>query len=186
MILLILGLVIWSGVHFLPATGAYKRKKIMAKVGVLPYKAGFALTIIGSMFLMVLGWRSMTPVQLYQLPDWVKYITYLFVLDAFILLFAAQVKTNIKRVLRHPQLTGLVFWSFGHLLVNGDSRSLILFTGFLIWAKLQIILTNKRDGKRQLPDKVPVMNDLKAVAGGIVVFIIVVFAHPYISGVSLI
>lgn len=186
MILLILGLMIWSAAHFLPAAGAYKRKKLMATIGVLPYKAGFALTIIGSITLMVIGWRSMNPVQLYVLPEWVKYITYLFVLDAFILFFAAQVKTNIKRVLRHPQLTGLVFWCFGHLLINGDSRSLILFTGLLIWAKIQIILTNKRDGKRQLPDRVPVRNDLKAVAGGIVVFIILVYLHPYLSGVSII
>ena len=186
MLLLVFGLIIWSTAHLLPAAGAYKRKKLMAKIGVVPYKVGFALTIVGSIVLMVLGWRSINPAQLYILPEWVKYITYLFVLEAFILFVAAQLKTNIKRILRHPQLTGLVFWSIGHLLVNGDSRSLTLFVGLLLWAKLQIIFTNKRDGKRVLPDKVPLKNDLIVVAGGVVVFMVFLFAHPYITGVSII
>ncbi|NKB36869.1 MAG: NnrU protein [Gammaproteobacteria bacterium] len=185
MFLLILGIVIWSAAHFLPATDAYKRKKIMAKVGVIPYKIGFALTIIGSMVLMVVGWRSITPVYLYALPEWVKYITYLFVLITFILFAAARSKTNIKRILRHPQLTGLVFWAFGHLLVNGDSRSLILFAGMLVWAKIQIILTNKRDGKRELPASVPVQNDVLTVILGTVAFVGFAFAHRYITGVAL-
>ena len=33
----------------------------------------------------------------------------------------------IKRVLRHPQLKGLGLWSAGHLCLNGDSKSLLLF-----------------------------------------------------------
>ena len=182
MILLILGLLIWTGAHLLPAAGAYKRKKLMAKMGVGPYKASFALTIIASIVLMVIGWRSITPEYLYSLPSWTRIITMIFVLITFILFVAAQVKTNIKRVLRHPQLTGLVFWAVGHLLANGDSRSLVLFGGLLIWAKLQIIFTNKRDGKRQIPDKVPVLNDVLTVVGGVVVYALLVLAHPYFTG----
>ncbi|MFT7461024.1 MAG: putative membrane protein, partial [Planctomycetota bacterium] len=78
---------------------------------------------------------------------WVNYFTLILVFIAFVLFVAAQVKTNIKRVLRHPQLTGLVFWCIGHLLANGDSRSLVLFLGLLIWAKLQIILPTNPMGK---------------------------------------
>ena len=132
---------------------------------------------------MTLGWQSVEAIQLYVLPEWVNYFTRFLVLITFILFVAAQVKTNIKRVLRHPQLTGLVLWSIGHLLANGDSRSLVLFTGLLIWAKLEIILINKRDGKRTLPDIVPVKNDVLTVVAGIIVFSVFVFAHPYFTGV---
>ena len=186
MTLLILGLLIWTGAHLFPAAGAYKRKKLMAKMGIAPYKAAFALTILSSLTLMVFGWRSINPEHLYVLPAWTRMITMVFVLITFILFVAAQVKTNIKRVLRHPQLTGLVFWSVGHLLANGDSRSLVLFGGLLIWAKLQIIFTNKRDGKRQVPEKVPVLNDVLTVTGGCVVYVLLLLAHPYFTGMPVI
>ncbi len=86
------------------------------------YKLTFAAVIISAIVLMVSGWRAIEPVQLYTLPGWVNYFTLILVFIAFVLFVAAQVKTNIKRVLRHPQLTGLVFWCIGHLLANGDSR----------------------------------------------------------------
>jgi uncharacterized membrane protein len=183
--LLILGLLLWITAHLFPAVAAYKRKKLILKTGLIPYKLSFAIIIVSSIVLMVFGWRSTVPVQIYVLPQWVNYLTMLMVLLTFILIVAAQVRTNIKRVLRHPQLTGLVLWSTGHLLANGDSRSLVLFLGLLIWAKVQIITTNKRDGKRVLPERVPVQNDIATVVGGIVVFIVFFFAHAYITGVSL-
>ncbi len=183
--LLILGLIIWIVAHLFPALAPYKRKKLILKMGVIPYKLVFAGTIISSITLMVFGWKSIEAVQLYSLPDWSRYVTLLLVLLSFILFVAAQVKTNIKRILRHPQLTALVLWSIGHLLVNGDSRSLTLFLGLLIWAKLQIIFTNKRDGKRVIPDKVPVLNDVLTFVGGIAAFAAVLYAHPYFTGVSI-
>jgi uncharacterized membrane protein len=185
MSLLIAGLILWIAAHFFPAMAPYKRKRLIAKMGLIPYKISFALVIISSIVLMVFGWRSIVPMQLYQLPQWTHYITLALVLISFILFVAAQVKTNIKRVLRHPQLTALVLWSIGHLLVNGDSRSLVLFLGLLIWAKLQVVATNKRDGKRELPEKMNIKNDIFTVIGGVTVFIIMIFAHPYITGISI-
>ena len=186
MILLFTGLILWTGVHLFPALASYKRKKLIHKIGVVPYKLGFASLIVSSIVLMVFGWQSVDPIDIYALPVWVNYLTLLLVLFTFILFVAAQVKTNIKRILRHPQLTGLVLWSTGHLLANGVSRSLVLITGLLIWAKLQIISTNKRDGKRIMPDRVPVKNDVLTVVGGIAVFAAFLFAHPYLTGVSII
>ena len=186
MIILVLGLLLWIAVHLFPGCASYKRKKLMARIGVIPYKLGFATLIVGSIVLMSAGWQSVEAIELYALPGWINYITLILVLLTFILFVAAQVKTNIKRVLRHPQLTGLVLWCTGHLLANGDSRSLVLFAGLLIWAKLEIIAINKRDGKRILPDTVPVTYDLLTIVGGVVVFSIFLFAHPYITGVSII
>lgn len=186
MLILVLGLLLWIVVHLFPGLAAYKRKKLMARTGVIPYKLGFAALIVSSVVLMTIGWRSIEPVELYALPGWINYITKMLVLLTFILFVAAQVKTNIKRVLRHPQLTGLVLWCTGHLLANGDSRSLVLFAGLLIWAKLEIIVINRRDGKRIVPDTVPVGYDVLTVVGGGVVFFIFLFAHPYITGVYII
>lgn len=186
MIILVLGLLLWIVVHLFPGFASYQRKKLMLKIGVIPYKLVFATLIVSSIVLMTIGWQSIEPIQLYALPGWINYITKFLALLTFILFVAAKAKTNIKRVLRHPQLTGLVLWCIGHLLANGDSRSLVLFAGLLIWAKLQIIAINKRDGKRILPDTVPVAYDVLTIVGGVVVFSIFLFAHPYITGVSII
>jgi uncharacterized membrane protein len=186
MLVLALGLLLWSVAHLFPAIAVYKRKKLMANIGIVPYKLGFAVLIFTSMALMVIGWRSITPTYLYALPPWVNYLTLVMVVITFILFVATQVKSNIKRVLRHPQLTGLIFWSTAHLLANGDSRSLLLFLSMLVWAILQIIMTNKRDGERVMPEKVSIVNDILTVVGGIAVFTAFLFAHPYIAGVSVI
>lgn len=184
--MLVLGLLLWSGVHLFPAMAAYKRKKLMAKIGVVPYKLVFALLIVTSVIIMVIGWRSITPTYFYILPLWVNYLTLVIVVLAFILFAAAQTKTNIKRLLRHPQLTGLIFWSIGHLLANGDSRSLLLFLGLLVWAVVQIIMTNKRDGKWVRPEKVPMLNDIITLVIAMAVFTAFLFAHPYIAGVPIV
>ena len=186
MLSLILGIVLWIVAHLFPALGSYNRKKLILKLGLIPYKIGFAAIIISSITLMVFGWQSIVPVQLYSLPYWTKYLTFLLLLLSLILFVAAQTKTNIKRVLRHPQLSGLILWCLGHLLVNGDSRSLVLFGGLMIWAKLQVLATNKRDGKREVPDKIALKNDVITVLGGVLVFTILIFVHPYLTGISIV
>jgi len=178
--------VLWSVIHLLPSLVPGKRGAAVNKIGLLPYKLVFAALIVIAIGLMVIGWRSIEPVVIYTLPQWVNYITIFLVLITFILFVAAKARTNIKRALRHPQLTGLVLWCSGHLLANGDNRSLVLFAGLLIWAKLEIIFINRRDGERILPESVPVINDIMTVAGGIVVFLILLFAHPYFTGVAII
>ena len=39
---------------------------------------------------------------------------------------------GIMRVTRHPFLNGMSLWALEHLIVNGDTRSIVLFTGLLI------------------------------------------------------
>ena len=70
MLFLVLGLLLWSGLHLFPASAAYKRKKLMHKTGVTPYKLGFATLIVSSMVLMVIGWKwKMLP--LHRAERWV-------------------------------------------------------------------------------------------------------------------
>lgn len=53
---------------------------------------------------------------------------------------------GMLRVTRHPFLWGVAIWAFGHLLVDGDLASLILFGTFLV---LAVAGTVSIDGKRQ-------------------------------------
>lgn len=185
MALLISGLVLWVVIHLFPAVCKSLRAKIVDTIGINPYKGIFALMILVSVVTIVLGWRSIEPEYIYNPETWAKHITFLLVLITFILFSAAKSKTNIKRVLRHPQLTGLLIWSIGHLLANGDDRSIILFTTLGLWAIVEMIAINRREGAWQKPEPVPVKNDIKTVVAGVIVYVVFMLLHPYITGMKL-
>jgi uncharacterized membrane protein len=104
---------------------------------------------------------------------------------AFFLFAASPLKTNVKRFIRHPQLTGVVVWAVAHLLSNGESRSLVLFGCFGVWALLEILLISRREGAWERPAAEAFAADLKPLLAGTLVFVAFFLLHPYIFGISL-
>lgn len=47
-------------------------------------------------------------------------------------------------VTRHPVLWGFLLWSAGHLLSNGDLRSVVLFGGFSVFSAIGIVVAERR------------------------------------------
>jgi uncharacterized membrane protein len=170
--------------HFLPAADLSVRRNLIARLGENPYKGIFALMMVLSIYLIVTGWKATIPEAVYLAPIWGRHVTMLLMLVAFILFFAPYPSNNFKRILRHPQLTGVIFWSVGHLFSNGELRSLILFGGFALWAVLEILLINRRDGAWTRPQAVPIKNDVILAIAGLVVYLAVIFFHPWLFGVS--
>ena len=62
----------------------------------------------------------------------------------------------------------------------------MLFGGLMIWAKLQVLATNKRDDKRVVLDKVALKNDVITVLGSAFVFTVLILVHPYLTGVAIV
>lgn len=54
----------------------------------------------------------------------------------------------IVNITRHPVLLGFFFWAVGHMLANGDLRSLILFGGFAVFSLSGIAMAERRAKKR--------------------------------------
>jgi uncharacterized membrane protein len=106
------------------------------------------------------------------------------VILALYLFVASGTASNVKRLLRHPQLTGLAVWALAHLLANGDNRSLVLFGGLGLWALVEMPLINRRDGPRELPEPVPMAADLKLMAIAVAAFAVLYLVHPYLFGAS--
>ena len=146
MALLITGLLLWIIVHFIPSIGISIKHKWVKRLGQRGYAISFSALIVVSLILIVFGWRSITPSQLYVLPEVVRPISILLMVLAFLLFGAAKHPTRIKRLVRHPQLASIIVWSTAHLLLNGDSRSAVLFGWLGIWAAAEIFFMNKRDG----------------------------------------
>jgi uncharacterized membrane protein len=57
-----------------------------------------------------------------------------------------NVITGMLRITRHPFLWGVAIWAFGHLLVNGDAASLVLFGSLFL---LALFGTVSIDAKRR-------------------------------------
>ena len=185
MTMFVLGLAGWCVAHLMPSVAPDLRGRLMSTVGAGPYKGLFALTIVGSLLLIIFGWRAADPSFVYAEPEWGRIVNMATMLVGLILFVSARLPTNIKRYIRHPQLTAVVLWAVGHLLANGDSRSVILFAVMAVWALVSMVTINRRDGAWMKPDPVPVARDLVPVVIGVVLYAILGWLHPYIAGISI-
>jgi uncharacterized membrane protein len=184
MTLLIAGLALWTLAHLYPSLAVDSRRQMLERLGGNPYRGLFSLVIVASLLLMVLGWRQIVPAMLYSPPAWGRHAAALLVLIAFVLFFAARVPSNLKRWIRHPQLTGVATWAFAHLLANGEDRSVLLFGVMLVWALLAMVLINRREGDWQKPAKAAIKMDVINIIVGGVLYALMVWLHPILFNVS--
>jgi len=160
---IITGIVLWSLVHLMPSIAPGIKSSLNNKFGVNGYKLLFTILIVSSIFLMVYGWRHSSTAFLYQLPSAIKHLNSILMLFSFICFGSAILPTRLLEFIRHPQLMFVISWSVAHLLVNGDSRSVLLFSSMAIWAILEIIFINKRDGEWIKPKAPGFMMELKSL-----------------------
>jgi uncharacterized membrane protein len=181
--MLIGGLLLFTVVHLFPAMMPQSRERLVAKLGFNPYRGLFSLVLVASLALIVFGWRTASPTGVYAPPLQPGPIVSALVFLAFVLFVASQSKTNIRRVVRHPQMSATLLWSVAHLLVNGDSRSVVLFGGLGIWAVIEIVLCNRRDGVWERPAPVARSMDAVTLAIGAVAFALIWYFHSALFGV---
>ena len=186
MSLLIAGVVLWTAAHLLKAAAPGLRDRIEQTVGENPYRGLFSLVIVGALVLIVFGWKSAMPRPVYTPPMAASPMISLLVLAGLVLFFASQFNGNIKRFVRHPQMTGTLSWGIAHLLSNGDIRSITLFGGFSVWALLEIVLINRRDGAWQKPGAAALKQDMIPLVIGFAVFAAVLYFHQNLFGVAVI
>jgi uncharacterized membrane protein len=186
MSLLLVGILLWTLVHFIPVFASKFRGKITEKIGLGPYKGLLALSLIGAIALMVIGWRAYPEIYYYPQAEGMREVSFILVFVGIILFVASGVKTNLKRYLRHPQLTGVMIWAFAHLLSNGEARAVILFSGFFIWALVMKMGINKRDGVWEKPQAVSVMLDIKVLIAAVPLYALLTYLHQYFTGIALV
>ena len=186
MSLLVAGLLLWSIVHFVPSKGATIKLKLLDSLGENGYKGLFTFLILSALALIVFGWRSSVPAHLYTLPDIVRPIAMVLMAVAFLLFGAAKQSTRIKQFVRHPQLMSVVVWSGAHLLLNGDTRSVLLFGWLGAWAVFEIIAINKREGEWVKPEIPAIGKEVQWLVVSSVIFAVVIIAHPYLAGVAIV
>lgn len=178
---LIIGLLVFFGAHLLP-TQPDLRAGLIERFGAGAYKGVFSILSLIGLVLIVIGYGKLQVLagknpQIWVPPTWTTPITLLLMLFSMILLVAAYVPSNIKRIVGHPMLAAVKIWAFAHLLANGDLASMVLFGAFLAYAVFDRISLKRRVAAANTePSSAPsatagsVTGDAIAVVGGIVIY----------------
>ena len=191
MLVLILGIVVFLGIHSVRIVAPQWRLARIAQWGEGKWKGLYSLVSLVGLVLLVWGFgmaRLEAPI-LYEPPVWMKHIVLLLMLFAFIFLGLFIAKAGrLKPALKHPMLIAIKTWALAHLLANGDLASLILFLSFLAWAVFDRIAL-KRQARAGLAPAViapgPVTNDVIGIAIGLVLYGLFVWKlHALLIGVS--
>lgn len=182
--LLITGVLVWTLVHWFPALMPGAREGLIARFNKNLYRGSFALIILSSIVLIVIGWRTTNIQPVYVPPFYGGIVMPVLMLASFVLFAAAEFPGNLRRLVRHPMLLGAATWGIAHLLANGDNRSVVLFGGISVWSLVSIVLINRRDGTWTPPPPAPLAKDLLSAVLALVIFGVVIFLHRLVIGVS--
>jgi uncharacterized membrane protein len=148
MLALILGLVLFLGVHSSRILAEGYRRSVIERRGQNVWKGIYSVLSIAGFVLVVWGYGAarQEPIVLWASPTWVRHLASLLTLASFVLLVAAYVPRNaIKARLHHPMVLGVKAWALAHLLANNTAADLVLFGGFLAWSIFSFRAARARD-----------------------------------------
>ncbi|WP_291853806.1 NnrU family protein [Bradyrhizobium sp.] len=190
LLVLILGLIVFLGVHTLP-TQRKLRAQVIASMGEAGYKIGYMLASFAGLALIIWGfgvYRATGWIDVWNPPTFLKHIAIALMLPAVILVVASYLRGRIYTTLKHPMLAGIKLWAASHLLANGDLGSILLFGSFLGWAVFDRISLKHRSDAGAPPIPVGGLgNDLLAIAVGVVAYLALAFVfHPAAIGVAVV
>jgi uncharacterized membrane protein len=189
MTILIVGLLIFLGIHSSRIFAETARQKFIAQRGENAWKGIYTVVSFIGLGLIVWGYglARQQPIVLWNPPVATRHIAALLTLVAFILVASTYFKQSWMRVrFQHPMVLGVKVWALSHLLSNGTLADVLLFGGFLVWAVLCFIASKKRERllKTQYPAAQAKATILAVVAGVIGWLVMAMWLHGLLIGVK--
>jgi uncharacterized membrane protein len=187
MILLILGLILFLGVHAFSINRS-GRAALIGTLGANMFKVAYSLVSLLGFMLIIWGYadyRAGGYIAVWNPPTWTRHLVALLMLPVLPLLFAAYSKGFVKARLKHPMILAVKLWALGHLIANGDLGSMLLFGGFLIWAVIAFISMRRRPVDETASFVPNPGQDAAAILGGLIVYGAMLGGlHKYLIGVG--
>lgn len=151
--------------HSIPAIPVI-RSSIITHIGRPTYFIGYSAASIVALVWLFSAALALDYVPLWDLRPWHAAITFILAPLGGFLVIAGLLSANplsvtirssekvgaVVGITRHPVLWGFAIWAFGHIVANGDLRSLLLFGGFALFSLGSIAITEKR-ARRRLGDR---------------------------------
>jgi uncharacterized membrane protein len=160
---LVLAAAFFIGIHVF-ISGTSLRSVIVRKTGEQGFLGLFSLLSLAAILWLINAYLHVAPIVLWGSVGWLKLAAVPLIGLAFIFVVVGLTTPNptmvggertldpassvkgILRITRHPFLWGVAVWAFLHLVLNGDSASLVFFGTFLCLALIGPFLI---DGKRR-------------------------------------
>jgi uncharacterized membrane protein len=188
MTILILGLVLFLGIHSARVFADGMRSAFIAQRGANAWKGLYTIVSLAGFALLVWGYGQarLQPTVLWNPPTAMRHIAALLTLVSFVLLAAAYVPGNqIKAKLHHPMTLAVKVWAFAHLIANQTLADVLLFGGFLAWSIAVFAAARRRDraqGITYAPGTAS--RTVVAVVVGVVAWIVfALWLHGWLIGV---
>jgi uncharacterized membrane protein len=184
MLLLLLGLALFIGVH-LVTTMTDLRASAIARFGAGGYKGLYSLVSAAGLALIIVGYAQAPVSPVWYPPTWTRHLTFLIMLPVFPLLVAANLPGRLKTVIGHPMLLAVKLWAIAHLLTKGTLAAMVLMGALLAWAIFDLISVKRRERAGLVKVATgPVRNDLIAIVIGLIVYLaMIVWGHAALIGV---
>jgi uncharacterized membrane protein len=176
MTLLLVGIALWWAGHFFKRVLPGVRRR-MGDRG----KGVAALFILAGLVAMVMGYRGAALETVFVPPAWGRHANNLLMLVAVILLGMGSSKGKLRAWLRHPMLMGVLVWAVAHVLVNGDRPSLVLFGSMGLWAVVEMVVINAKDGPWTRPEPGPIRGDVRLIVISLVAFGVIAAIHTWLG-----
>ena len=168
MLYLVLGLVVFIGIHSIRIVAPGWRESTIESVGENAWKATYSVVSLASFVLLIFGYSLAKPeaTQVYTPFSEMYHVVLLLMAIAFVMMMASNLgPSHIKQKFKHPFLLATILWSISHLWMNGDSASLVLFGSFLVWAVIDLRSAFQRP-KTEKPAPI-LRNDIISVIVGL-------------------
>ena len=185
--ILIVGLVLFLGIHTVSIVAPQWRAAQVARLGQGPWKGLYSLAAAIGLGLLIYGYGAARhdPVVLYTPPNALRHLALLLMVPVFPLLVAAYFPGRVQAAAKHPMLLATKLWATAHLLANGSLADVLLFGGFLAWAVADRISVKRRP-PRSVPGAPPrPFNDAIVLVVGLALYAVFIFgAHRWLFGVA--
>ncbi|MBN9311171.1 NnrU family protein [Devosia sp.] len=169
MLILILGLVVFFGIHSVRIVAPGLRAA-QVRANERRWKGLYSLVSLVGFGLIIWGYILYRPEapQLYAPPEWGRLIALPALFVSLVLLSTPRAPTGrIRATVVHPMVVGMLVWAAGHLLSNGDAAGTLLFGVTLVYAVADLVSALRRDEPR--PRFESARGDIIAIGIGAVV-----------------
>jgi len=164
------------------------RDETIARIGNNSWRGIYTAFSIVGLVLIVWGFSRARVGSdiLYVAPFWLLHMVILAMWVSLVLFAASSFPASyIKRIVKHPMVTGLIVWALAHLSINGDTASVLMFGSLLIWAIWNRVNVAKRDPGE--PVVAHIKYDIFAVFAGTALWAAILFwLHGLLIGVEVI
>jgi len=186
---LILGLVLFLGIHSVRFVADAARSRFITQRGAKAWRGLYSLVSAIGLVLIVWGYSLALqhPVVLRSPPAWARPLASALTLPAIVLIAAAYVPRNHFKVwFGHPMVLGTALWAIAHLLATGTLAGVLLFGGFLLWAALCFGSLRARDRaagvQRSAGAWMP--SAIAVVIGAVLWFAFGRWVHAWLTGIN--